>query len=47
MTQFSAVMPGLDPDIHDFLTLPKIDVDGRDEPGHDDVARALNQLKAE
>jgi hypothetical protein len=30
-------MPGLVPGIHVFLPLSKQDVDGRDEPGHDDV----------
>jgi hypothetical protein len=29
-------MPGLDPGIHDFLSLCQKDVDGRDEPGHDE-----------
>jgi hypothetical protein len=28
-------MRGLDPGIHDFHAGPKIDVDGRDKPGHD------------
>jgi hypothetical protein len=32
----SAVMPGLVPGIHVFLSLEKQDVDGRDKPGHDD-----------
>ncbi len=31
-----SVMPGLDPGIHVFLSVPN-DVDGRDNPGHDDV----------
>jgi len=30
------VMPGLDPGIHVFAAPKKEDVDGRDEPGHDD-----------
>ena len=34
------VMPGLDPGIHAFLSICQ-DVDGRDEPGHDDVERML------
>ena len=29
-------MPGLVPGIHDFLRYRKQDVDGRDEPGHDE-----------
>src|SRR5712672_3564930 len=33
-TKNTAVMPGLDPGIHDLLEKQK-DVDGRDEPGHD------------
>jgi hypothetical protein len=32
-------MPGLVPDIHVFMVEDKQqDVDGRDEPGHDDVS---------
>jgi hypothetical protein len=32
------VVPGFDPGIHVFLSnLVRIDVDGRDKPGHDDV----------
>jgi len=31
-------MPGLVPGIHVFLLGKKEDVDGRDEPGHDDVS---------
>jgi citronellyl-CoA dehydrogenase len=37
---FSAVMPGLVPGIHVFLSFwvqSKQDVDGRDKPGHDAV----------
>jgi hypothetical protein len=30
-------MPGLVPGIHVFKTVSKQDVDGRDEPGHDDA----------
>jgi hypothetical protein len=30
------VMPRLDPGIHVFLVLGRIDVDGRDKPGHDE-----------
>jgi hypothetical protein len=30
-------MPGLVPGIHDFEANQKEDVDGQDEPGHDDV----------
>jgi hypothetical protein len=33
------VMPGLVPGIHVLLLLRKKDVDGRDEPGHDQKAR--------
>jgi hypothetical protein len=29
-------MPGLVPGIHVFTAIGKQDVDGRDEPGHDD-----------
>ena len=29
-------MPGLVPGIHVFVSITKKDVDGRDEPGHDD-----------
>jgi hypothetical protein len=29
-------MPGLVPGIHVYLRLSKKDVDGRDEPGHDE-----------
>jgi hypothetical protein len=29
-------MPGLVPGIHDLLSLKFKDVDGRDEPGHDE-----------
>jgi hypothetical protein len=29
-------MPGLVPGIHVFLLADMVDVDGRDEPGHDD-----------
>jgi hypothetical protein len=29
-------MPGLDPGIHVFLASGDEDVDGRDEPGHDE-----------
>ena len=29
-------MPGLVPGIHDFLSYGDKDVDGRDEPGHDE-----------
>ena len=29
-------MPGLGPGIHVLLLLTKKDVDGRDEPGHDE-----------
>jgi hypothetical protein len=32
-------MPGLVPGIHVLLLLRKKDVDGRDEPGHDEKAR--------
>ena len=32
------VMPGLVPGIHVFGSAAKEDVDGRDEPGHDDVS---------
>jgi hypothetical protein len=32
------VMPGLVPGIHVFSRPQKQDVDGRDEPGHDDVS---------
>ena len=32
------VMPGLVPGIHVFSAASKEDVDGRDKPGHDDVA---------
>jgi hypothetical protein len=35
-TSLSTVMPGLVPGIH-VLGAKKEDVDGRDEPGHDDV----------
>jgi len=28
-------MPGLVPGIHEFLSVEKEDVDGRDKPGHD------------
>jgi hypothetical protein len=31
------VMPGLVPGIHVFDALTKQDVDGRDEPGHDET----------
>ncbi len=34
-SQLSAVMPGLVPGIHAFLSFNKQDVDGRDKPGHD------------
>jgi len=34
----TAVMPGLDPGIHDFLERTKTDVDGRDKPGHDGMS---------
>jgi hypothetical protein len=30
-------MPGLVPGIHVFLSRRKQDVDGRDEPGHDEL----------
>jgi hydroxymethylglutaryl-CoA lyase len=30
-------MPGLVPGIHVFLRAIREDVDGRDEPGHDDI----------
>jgi hypothetical protein len=33
-------MPGLVPGIHVFLVDDIVDVDGRDEPGHDDHERA-------
>jgi hypothetical protein len=33
----SAVMPGLGPGIHDFLSRRNKDVDGRDKPGHDEL----------
>jgi hypothetical protein len=32
----SLVMPGLGPGIHVFRAANKKDVDGRDEPGHDE-----------
>jgi hypothetical protein len=31
------VMPGLVPGIHVFLSVAAEDVDGRDEPGHDEL----------
>jgi hypothetical protein len=34
---YRLVMPGLVPGIHDFQLRRKQDVDGRDEPGHDDI----------
>jgi hypothetical protein len=34
-------MPGLVPGIHVFLSTASEDVDGRDKPGHDDVATSI------
>ena len=39
-TTYKFVMPGLVPGIHVFLTA-KQDVDGRDEPGHDEIGSVL------
>jgi hypothetical protein len=36
-TQFAAVMPALVAGIHVFSICLKQDVDGRDEPGHDET----------
>ena len=35
--RYEAVMPGLVPGIHAFLSTNHKDVDGRDKPGHDDL----------
>jgi hypothetical protein len=40
----NAVMPGLDPGIHDFLPCSGKDVDGRDKPGHD-AANVMRKQK--
>src|SRR5690348_9175018 len=37
-------MPGLVPGIHVLLQFKKKDVDGRDEPGHDEQLRAADRL---
>jgi hypothetical protein len=40
----SVVMPGLGPGIHVFLDVgEQEDVDGRDEPGHDEVDECLRK----
>jgi hypothetical protein len=36
------VMPGLVPGIHDILRPNNQDVDGRDEPGHDENKQIAN-----
>jgi len=36
-------MPGLVPGIHVFLSIRGEDVDGRNEPGHDDVTMFVTQ----
>ena len=38
------VMPGLDPGIHVFADTSKKDVDGRDEPGHDENSAHASSL---
>jgi hypothetical protein len=40
------VMPGLVPGIHVFEPVKKQDVDGRDEPGHDDELFALGFMRS-
>ena len=43
----TAVMPGLVPGIHEFSGRRSENVDGRDEPGHDDVeAIAISSLRS-
>jgi hypothetical protein len=39
------VMPGLVPGIHVLLLLRKKDVDGRDEPGHDEKASRIQAVR--
>jgi hypothetical protein len=39
-------MAGLDPAIHVFVSVRKQDVDARDEPGHDEVVRAISFTNA-
>ena len=39
----NSVMPGLVPGIHVLRVFSKDDVDGRDEPGHDDDNRGGSQ----
>jgi hypothetical protein len=36
------VITGLDPVIHDLLSLQDKDVDGRDKPGHDDDEESVD-----